>query len=328
MVTLADVARHAQVAPSTVHYVLSGTRPISEGTRRRVQQAIDELGYHPHAGARALARRRSSVLALVHPLRPELRLPMQMVLSVVTSARGHQHDVLLLTGDEGPAGMRRVARSALVDGFVLMDVELHDERVGVLRELGLPGVLIGVPSDTEGVTCVDLDFDTAAAMCVEHLASLGHREVVLIGEAAEVYRRGSGFANRSLSGFTRRAAELGLSASHHHCDGTSAQVEAALDVHPNGTAFVVHNALALRPLLDALRSRGREVPRDVSVVALAPDELGGASVTTVPLPSEEMGRRAVELLMAKLDGAPDTGATLLAPELVLRGSTSSPPGFD
>ena len=47
---------------------------------------------------------------------------MQMVLSVVVSARGHEHDVLLLTGDEGPEGMRRMARSALVDGFVLMDV--------------------------------------------------------------------------------------------------------------------------------------------------------------------------------------------------------------
>ena len=65
MVTLADVARHARVAQSTVHYVLSGKRPISEDTRRRVEQAIEELGYHPHAGARALATRRSSVLALV-----------------------------------------------------------------------------------------------------------------------------------------------------------------------------------------------------------------------------------------------------------------------
>src|SRR3954469_13777152 len=108
MVTLADVARHAQVAPSTVHYVLSGTRPISEVTRRRVQSAIDELGYHPHARARALAMRRSSGRALVHPLRPEWPLPMQMVFSVVTSAREHEHDVLRLTGAEGPEGMRRV----------------------------------------------------------------------------------------------------------------------------------------------------------------------------------------------------------------------------
>ena len=322
MVTLADVARHAQVAQSTVHYVLSGKRPISEDTRRRVQHAIDELGYHPHAGARALASRRSSVLALVHPLRPELRLPMRMVLSVVTSARAHDHDVLLLTGDEGPQGMRRVARSALVDGFLLMDVELYDERVGVLRELGLPGVLIGVPAQTEGLTCVDLDFEAAAALCVDHLAELGHREGVLIGEAAEVYRRGSGFANRSLDGFTRRAAELGLAASHYTCDGSPEQVEAPLLAHPAATAFIVHNTLGLRPVLDALRTRGRAVGADVSVIALAPDEFGGASVTTVPLPSDEMGRRAVELLMAKLDGAPEAGAILLAPELSLRGSTA------
>ena len=150
-------------------------------------------------------------------------------------------------------------------------------------------------------------------MCVEHLASLGHREVVLVGEAAEVYRRGSGFANRSLAGFTRRAAELGLSASHHHCDGSPEQVEAPLDRPPRPPR--VRRPQRARPAPAARRAsiRGRDVPRDVSVVALAPDELGGASVTTVPLPSEEMGRRAVELLMAKLDGAPDSGATLLAP---------------
>src|ERR1700754_4034249 len=99
MATLADVARHARVAQSTVHYVLSGKRPISDDTRRRVERAIEELGYHPHAGARALPTRGSGVLVLVHPLRPERRLPMQMVLSVVPSARGHAHDVLLLTGD-------------------------------------------------------------------------------------------------------------------------------------------------------------------------------------------------------------------------------------
>ena len=76
-------------------------------------------------------------------------------------------------------------------------------------------------------------------------------------------------------------------------------------------------------MLDALRVSGRDVPGDVSVVALAPDELGSApAVTTVPLPSEEMGRRAVELLMGKLDGDPDSGATLLAPELAVRGSTA------
>ena len=71
MPTISDVARAAGVSMSTVSYVLSGRRPISAETQARVKAAIAELGYHPHAGARALASSRTSVLALVVPLRVE-----------------------------------------------------------------------------------------------------------------------------------------------------------------------------------------------------------------------------------------------------------------
>lgn len=67
MTTIKDVARRAGVAPSTVSYVLSGSRKISEDTRRTVQQAIDELGYHPRASARTLRSTRTNVLALALP---------------------------------------------------------------------------------------------------------------------------------------------------------------------------------------------------------------------------------------------------------------------
>src|SRR5437868_8609020 len=60
MTTLADVARHAGVASSTVSYVLSGKRSVSEETRERVRRAVESLGYHPHVGARALASSRSN----------------------------------------------------------------------------------------------------------------------------------------------------------------------------------------------------------------------------------------------------------------------------
>ena len=99
MVKITDVARQAGVSPSTVSYALSGKRPISEETRRRVETAARELGYRPHAGARALASSRSKVLALVVPLRAGIHVPvvMQFVGSVVTAARRHDHDVLLLS---------------------------------------------------------------------------------------------------------------------------------------------------------------------------------------------------------------------------------------
>lgn len=103
MVKITDVARRAGVSPSTVSYVLSGKRSISAATQRRVEASIRELGYRPHAGARALASSRSNVLALVMPLRSGIHVPVQMQFAgaVATTARRHDHDVLLLTQEEG-----------------------------------------------------------------------------------------------------------------------------------------------------------------------------------------------------------------------------------
>ncbi|MBQ1161517.1 LacI family DNA-binding transcriptional regulator [Streptomyces sp. A73] len=139
MVKITDVARRAGVSPSTVSYVLSGKRSISAATQRRVEASIRELGYRPHAGARALASSRSNVLALVMPLRSGIHVPVQMQFAgaVVTTARGHDHDVLLLTQEEGEDGLRRVADSALVDALIVMDVQLRDARVPLLRTLPL-----------------------------------------------------------------------------------------------------------------------------------------------------------------------------------------------
>jgi transcriptional regulator with XRE-family HTH domain len=97
-----DVARAAGVSTSTVSYVLSGKRPISAPTRQRVERSIRELGYRPHAGARALASRTTNVLALMAPLRVDVNVSviMQFVTGVVTSARTFEHDVLLLTQDD------------------------------------------------------------------------------------------------------------------------------------------------------------------------------------------------------------------------------------
>jgi DNA-binding LacI/PurR family transcriptional regulator len=330
MVTLADVARDAGVSQSTVSYVLSGKRSISAATRRRVERSIRTLGYRPHAGARALASRRTSALALVTPLRPDLHTPvaMEFVISVVTAARRHAHDVLLLTNDEGPEGIRRVVGTALVDGLVLMDVLLRDERIPVLRELGLPAVLIGVPDDTSGLTCVDLDFRSAGARCVDHLADLGHRTIAFLGHDDEVFRRGSGFATRTLEGVTTRARARGLECDEVRCSGAREEVDAIVRRLPEVTGLIVHNEAVLPMVLDALRAAGRRVPEDVSVVAIAPDdiaEMTTPAVSAVDLPAEEMGERAVELLMAKLAGRSELSMTLLAPRLVTRASSAPAP---
>ncbi|MFI1923591.1 MULTISPECIES: LacI family DNA-binding transcriptional regulator [unclassified Streptomyces] len=331
MVKITDVARHAGVSPSTVSYALSGKRPISEETRRRVEEAARTLGYRPHAGARALASSRSNVLALVVPLRAGIHVPvvMQFAVSVVTAARQHDHDVLLLTQEEGEEGLRRVADTALVDALILMDVQLHDPRLPLLRSLDRPSVMIGFPLEADGLTCIDLDFRAAGERCVEHLAQLGHRVVALVGSPPEVYVRGTAFAQRVVQGFTAAADRAGLASAVHPCEATPAAArrvaERLLREQPALTGVVVHNEAVLEPLVEAFEQLGLRVPGDLSVTAICPDELAAGlrtPVTSVALPSAEVGERAVELLMRKLDGETVPEATLLPPALTLRASTA------
>lgn len=332
-VTIADVAKHAGVAVSTVSYVLSGKRAISATTSQRVMRSVRALGYHPNAGARALASKRSNVIALVLPLRAGMHLPvlMQFATSVVTTARQFDHDVLLMTSDEGPDGLRRVAASALVDGLVLMDVEIHDPRVPLLRELGEPSVLIGFPADPTGLTCVDLDFARAGAACAEHLTGLGHRHIALLGAPAVVYERGTGYAERTMEGFLEAGRGHGATTIALPCeegfDEVSATVTTLLTGHPEVSGLVVHNEAAVGHVLGALRLLGRRVPEDVSVVAICPDDVAERAsppLTSVAIPAADVGHQAVRLLMDKLDGLDVPDATLLAPRLAVRQSTGGP----
>lgn len=331
MVKITDVARHAGVSPSTVSYVLSGKRSISGETQLRVREAIRALGYRPHAGARALASNRSNVLALVIPLRSGIHVPvvMQFAVSVVTAAREHDHDVLLLTQQEGEEGLRRVADSSLVDGVIVMDVQLHDPRIPALRSLDRPAVLIGFPADAEGLTCIDLDFTAAGGLCVDHLAELGHRCVGLIGSPPEVYARETGFAQRTEEGFAAAARRHGMAWTVHACEPTAEAAEdlvrQLLTEQPDLTAVVVHNEPIVTPVVEAFQRAGRRAPEELSVVAICPDELAERAslpLTSVAIPADEVGRRSVELLMSQLDGAGVPAATLLPPRLTARASTA------
>ena len=331
MATIGDVARQAGVSPSTVSYVLSGKRTISEETRTRVLAAIEVLGYHPHAGARALASNRSNVIALIMPLYTGLYVPilMQFVISVVTAARRFDHDVLLLTQDEGEQGLARVAASSLADGLIVMDIEEHDPRLPRLRTLGRPSVLIGFPADGTGLTCIDLDFEATGACCADHLASLGHTDVALIGESKQVYTRHTGFAERTLAGFRTRSEQLGLRTLDRPCEGSFSSVAGTLarilEERPSTTGFVVQNEAAVPALLSLLRQQGRVVPDAASVVAICPDQVAVQSsprLTSVSIPAQEMGRGAVDLVMAQLRGEATAGEYLLAPKLTIRESTA------
>ncbi len=332
--TISDVARHAGVAPSTVSYALSGKRSVSEKVRKRIQQTIQELGYEPHAGARALASRRANVLALMMPLRSDMYIPilMEFAAAIVTEARLHDHDVLLLTREAEPDGLRRVASRSLADALIMMDVEQDDPRIPTLQRLGRPAVLIGVPEEHQDLVCTDLDWIAAGSAGVEHLAGLGHRSIGLLGQPAAVYERHTGFAERFSRGFAEAAGAHAVQVSARSCEATFPDVRAGLDALrealPDITALIVHNEAVIPLLLEELAARDVRVPQDLSILAVAPDSVAEQSrtpLTSVCIPVEEIGRSAVQLAMRQLDGESVEPTTLLPPRIVQRSSTA-PPG--
>ncbi|GAA4979826.1 LacI family DNA-binding transcriptional regulator [Kineococcus glutinatus] len=332
MPTINDVAEAAGVSASTVSYVLSGKRSISAATRARVERAIEQLGYRPHAGARALASSRTNVLALMVPLRQsaDVNVIMDFVGAVATRARRHDHDVLLLTQDE-TTGLERVTGGSLVDALIVMDIELDDPRVDVLARLGRPTVLIGVPRDPRGLSCVDFDFGGAVGTAVEHLAALGHRGIGFVGSSPDAVARRAGYAVRVRDGFRAAVAAAGVAGAMSPVEASLPGARAALAAVraevPDLTGLVVHNEGALPSVLAVLAEEGTRVPQDVSVVSIeaadASQHLPGRP-TSIDLPSLEVGTAAVDMVMARLEGSVAPETRLVPATLTDRGTTAPP----
>src|SRR5919197_2217979 len=143
---IGEIARRAGVSRSTVSYALSGKRTVSEETQRRVQAVIDELGSLPNTAARALREGRTRTIGLVIPPASLRLTDMQLgfVASVVEAAARADLDVLLSpSGGDHDRSFERIVTGRRVDGVLLMEIRLEDDRVTRLARSALPFVTIG-----------------------------------------------------------------------------------------------------------------------------------------------------------------------------------------
>ncbi|MFJ7048692.1 LacI family transcriptional regulator [Streptomyces sp. JV178] len=328
---IGEIAQRAGVSRSTVSYALSGKRPVSDETRERIQRVIDDLGYRPNASARALANGKTSTIGLVFPPAGNHYTGMQLdfIGSVVEAAAAHDYDVLLSpSGVDSDRSFQRLLGERRVDGAILMEIRLQDDRVDHLAELDFPSVAIGRTAHPEG-WWVGLDHTSLAAACVHHLADLGHRRIAFVNRPEQLLRAGYESAHRGLDGFTKAAAERGLTVRTYCCGDDPASGQACLEqiLHddPATTALVTLNEAALGGLYRGLAHAGRHVPRDFSVTGVVASRWAQTvtpQLTAADVPAEEMGRRAVDLLAERLahPGAPPRHH-LLAPPISLRAST-------
>ena len=328
---LKDVAALAGVDPSTASRVLNGhRRGIRVETARRVLSASERLGYRPNASARGLRTARTSCIGLVLP---DFANPVYAsVINGVERRAAERDATVLVHGVDATRSddYNRLTREARVDGLLFGAFSRGSHVLDELNATRRPYVLINRTAP-EAPASVILDDAAAAALAVRHLAELGHRRIAYVGGPADLDT-----AERRRGGFESTLAELGLPLTRTHVvDGAdpgqaraaTARLFAGEDVP---TAVVAWTTMATLGVVAELHSRGRRIPEDVSVVSLQDtwlDEHAWPSLTAVSMPLEEMGARAVDLLLALVEGgAPETVVvTSPSPTLVRRASTAQPP---
>ena len=338
MATMKEVAQRAGVAVSTVSYAINGTRPISPQTRHRVEQAMRELDYRPNAVARALASRRSRIIAVALPAtgRGVGRTELDFVSGAVEAAEEHGYHVVVWPSElHDRDDVDALTAHGLVEGVLLMEVRLSDERVEALLAAGRPLAMIGRTADPTGLAYVDIDFDRTLDDTVDHLVGLGHRHIAFLNHARAEHEAGYGPAVRAPEAFERAMERHGLVPIARFCADEPADGEAVatalLADEPRLTAAVVMNEPAIPGLFRALAAGGRRIPDDFSVVSVV-SSLGVArmsipALTVAVAPGHELGRRGVAVLLAALEEREEEPTPqLLGCPLEIGDSTGPAPG--
>lgn len=332
MATIEDVAREAGVSISTVSYALSGKRRISDDTRIRVENAASKLHYAPRASARALAANRSEIIAVTAPRHSDTdpAAHMAFAMEVTIAARACDYDTLLLVQDDALSGMRRSAQSALADGIIVLDVSAHDERAELARSISCPTVFIGVPDNTDGLICVDLDFESSVRQSIDTLVEAGHRHLGLIGHNLETLARESNYPLRVQREFTRYAATRGVDAVivNPASDDAADALTVLFDTQPGTTAIVLSTSNPVAASLTAaLADRGLSVPQDISVIAAGMTPL----LARAPLPFDSLPLDpaltcpvAVDILVGLIDGSRPSSTVILVPPVYQSRGTVAP----
>lgn len=330
--TIIDVAELAGVSRQTVSRVLSGGILVAAATRERVASAISELGYRPNYVARALVQRRSRILGVAaRDLNSPLSAPFIARLQALSRPLGYH---VLVSNfdleDRGGIGALDTFVSLGVDGVALFPSSMETDVVEAFaRSYDGRVVAIGRTKAFEGVHTVSLDEVAAAHLVIDHLRTTGRKRIALIAD--EWY---PGTVHPRIDSLqtvlqTSECTAVGVVGGRMStiAGGTAAMVELLSVVSPEDIDAVVafNDNMAIGALV-ACRRLGLSVPGDIALVGYDNVACGAATdppITTVPQKPDRYAEIVFERLVAKHGNgvASETGVTLVAPHLEIRGSS-------
>ncbi len=332
MARLVDVAKLAGVSPMTVSRVVRGSGPVSVDVRRRVEAAIAETGYMPNVLARSLRSKRTNLIAL---LVTDLTNPFFTTLAHGVEAAANDAGMMVILGnsnedqDEEELYVTMLLQRQ-IDGVLIVPAGAGERVIKKCREQDTPLVVLDRRIRRGAADVVRTDSRVGAYEMGRYIASLGHsRTAILTGP------RSVSTAMDRAAGFRDAMREAGHERSVQVVHGrfsieSGAEMARAIMSRPDRpTAIFAGNNFIAIGVLHALEDMNIRVPEDVAVVGF--DDLPSAMVTfpfltVVAQPALEMGRRAVELLVERIQhpGRHRVQDVVFPTELVIRKSSGGP----
>ena len=337
--TQVDVARLAGVSRATVSYVVNGLAdgrvPISDETRQRVLEAIEELGYEPDARAQALRSGATNTIALIIP---DLRNPhfSEYALGVEEAARAAGYHILLFSSTLNPEYAVEVFKDLArrrFDGLIIATAFIlgSPEAQAILAQIRKRGLPIVEMSENYGVDSVSAEYHKATREVMSYLMSLGHRR---IGMVYGVGGREHGLDR--LDPYFESLTAANIPIDHDlvaTCgpaieDGYQAAMK-LLSQPSRPTALLAINDLLAISVVRAAADLGLRIPDDLSLVGFDNITLSNYLVprlTTVTKDSPTLGKKAFELLLARLQNPDLPRQQIHSPaRLIIRESTGPAP---
>lgn len=326
MSTRADVAKLAGVSESTVSYVLSGKRPISDSTKQRVLAAIDQLGYKLNYAAAALAGGSPRMVTMMTSnlfLAPPSRIDGALVDGIVNGVRGSGfHSVIWPISNEDDSDIEMLLELNFSGGVILMNVMENDPRVHTLERAKVPFLVLGRTEVGFAYNYVDRDFENVYKLALAHLKELGHTHIGVISGNSEIHD------------FLKKAAAklkltLNLLSIRNNHDGGITLAKDFTKKYPNVTGIISLLDIATVSFVNAATSQGISIPGDISIIGVnmleEQAESSSPKISTVAFNAYEMAISCGKIMVEVIEAGKNSKkkkSELWVGDFIDRGSTS------
>jgi LacI family transcriptional regulator len=325
--TMRDVAELAGVGTMTVSRVLSGSVPVSEPTRKRVERAIAQLNFRPNEVARSLREARSRSIGIIVPqfTDPFFALCAQ---AASQAAKEHAYSFMMTTSEESPETEYAEANRMLrrhVEGLIVIPAAYGATRLTQPEFDSLPIVSIDRPIRGGHCSSVLVENKRGACMATEHLLAHQHRHIAFLGITDQLFTM-----NARKAGYVETMQQAGLTPEvYPNCTTQQDVLDLLRSLHEAGrlpTALFVGNHPLMQHVLHALKLLQIAVPARVALIGFDDFETADLlqpAVTVIRQPLEELGRIAAAMLFERLQGAAPPAKPrrkLLPVELIVRRS--------